>query len=264
MKTPYTMRIAFILVTIVGLIVAGVSIALAAESPNTLPMHRGHGFRAHMSEQGAGIPELIRRVRATLQRDHILETATSELGLSVPALQAARQNGTLRDLFAEHDVTRQSWRDTVHNTVAQLLEEAVADGTLTPDEANAVTVWQRERQGWRHDHGYHGVRDSTERQRLKAVLNPDALWEQVALTLDIAVDDLKAARANGTLHDLLAAHEITHQTWRASVQSARDRLIADAVATGTLTQDEADSLTETSQGSHRHKRHHGFRFPRRP
>ncbi len=266
MKARNSTRFVIILVAIAGLMLASVGAVFAVGNlvggnnhRLSMLIHRGHGVRAprHWPEQFT--PERIQQFKDILNRDALLEDTASALGIPAADLETARKEGTLRDLLTSHEVDNQALQNALQSTMDQLLADAVAAGTITQDEADVFATWQLDRWRFARQYSRHRHMDSDLRQRLPDVLDRDALLDTAAATLDIAVSDLRDAQANGTLQDLLAEHEVEYHTLKEAVQSIIDQILADAVAAGTITQDEADSIGTGRTGGFKHHGD-GFRF----
>ncbi len=141
----------------------------------------------------------------------------------------------------------QSAYETVRNS---LLDQAVADGTLTQEQADQIRAGERVRVPGLRMKGRAG--DAAEHVAL------------LASTLGISVDELEAAKSvarDAALADALANGEITqeqidrmeaHQALRDYIQSeyaaerpelTKAELIQQALAAGAITQEQADLLT---------------------
>jgi hypothetical protein len=82
------------------------------------------------------------------------------LGLSVEELQAAREDGTLRELIAGLDLDRTEMQERMQAAHEAAIDRAVADGVITREEADALQAAKGERgfgKGMRgHRGGMHG------------------------------------------------------------------------------------------------------------
>jgi hypothetical protein len=143
---------------------------------------RGHGFRGTRSFGKD----------STIDYDALLVGA---LGISVEELDSARQE-----------------------VQAAQLAQAVADGTLTQEQADLIVA----------------------RQALKEYLDPDALYAQA---LGISADQLQSYRDEGlTLTQILEKAGKTATEVRDAMQSAYQAAVAQAVSDGVITQAQADQI----------------------
>ncbi len=110
----------------------------------------------------------------------------------------------------------------------QALAEALADGRISQEQADLMTAGQA----------------------LREYVDRDAI---LAGALGITVDELTAAREDGSLRDLMAS--VDRDELHASMQEATEAAVAQAVADGVITQEQADLLAERSgpggRGDHR-------------
>lgn len=101
---------------------------------------------------------------------------------------------------------------------AVMLEQAVADGKLSQEEADLITA----------------------RKALNAAIDHD---EVMATALGITVEELQAAHADGTrLQDLISELGLEPAEVRAALQTAYQTAVDDAVAQGVVTQEQADQI----------------------
>jgi len=76
---------------------------------------------------------------------------TQALGVSAEELDAARENGTLRELFSGLDLDRATIGEQIKATMDEALNQAVADGAITQEQAD-----QLREQAADHDFGGKG------------------------------------------------------------------------------------------------------------
>jgi len=114
------------------------------------------------------------------------------------------------------------------------LEDAVASGHLTEEEA-ALKLAEA---------------------KLRNAIDERAL---VAEALGIGIDELEAAQEGGkSFRDLLDEMGIDRETFQANLEAAREKAIAQAVADGVITQEQADALAEMRLGGEK-RGGHGMR-----
>jgi len=98
------------------------------------------------------------------------------------------------------------------------IDQAIADGDLTAEEADLMQAG-------------HALREYIDRE---------AVMEQV---LGMTMDELKAAREEGVgIRELLETQGLDREAIQEAMQSAHDAAIAEAVADGVITQEQADAL----------------------
>ncbi len=139
------------------------------------------------------------------------EALAEALGISVEELQAARQEAA-----------------------AQRIEEAVAEGLITREDANTLLAMQA----------------------LKSTIDKEAILADI---LDMSVEELQAAREDGSLRDILS--NIAPADLQESMQAAVEAAIAQAVEDNVITQEQADLvLAQMEDGlglfGRGHGRHH--------
>lgn len=109
---------------------------------------------------------------------------------------------------------------------AARLEQAVADGKLTEEEAALITAGQ----------ALHNYREKD---------------ELLAKALGISVAELQAAKDEGVrIPELLAELGLAEADFQANLQAAQEEMLQQAVADGVLTQEQADLLLEQGFDGH--------------
>ena len=107
------------------------------------------------------------------------------------------------------------------------LADAVADGRITQEQADLMTA----------------------RQALRDYIDQDAI---LAGVLGISTDELEAAKADHTVRDLIVNSGLSPEEMRTAVQEAYEAAVAQAVADGVITQEQADLLPDApSRGNGR-------------
>lgn len=106
------------------------------------------------------------------------------------------------------------------------LEQAIAEGIITQEQADEM----------------QSRRELLGNADLMSYLNPEALLAKV---LGLTVEELQAALEGGkTTFDLIAESELDAATLRERLTEAYDEALAQAVADGVITQEQADALPE--------------------
>jgi hypothetical protein len=114
-------------------------------------------------------------------------------------------------------ITLQELQAARQKVAADRLAQAVEDGRITQEQADLMLATQA----------------------LKGALDQQAI---LAEALGISVDELQAARADGSLRDLLA--NITPADLRERMQAAVESALQQAVADNVITQEQADLLLD--------------------
>ncbi|MBE2224246.1 MAG: hypothetical protein IAF02_22090, partial [Anaerolineae bacterium] len=97
------------------------------------------------------------------------------------------------------------------------LAQAIADGDITQEQIDLMKAGQ-------------ALRDYLDQE--------DVLAELLGLT----VEEFEAAKEDGTIRDLVTASGLTQEEIMTAMQTARETAVAQAVADGVITQEQADQL----------------------
>ena len=172
--------------------------------------------------------------------------AADILGLTVEELQAAREDGTrLPELIEAAGLTEDEFKAAMEEAQPEILAQAVEDGVLTQEQADAIAAGERP----------EGPKD---------LLKPYA-EEATADILGLTVEELQAAREDGTrMPELIEAAGLTNEEFKAAMDAAKADILAQAVEDGVITQEQADSINERDfSGPRQNGPHdHGRRGPR--
>ena len=87
------------------------------------------------------------------------------------------------------------------------------------------------------------------------IIDRDVLKQAAADTLGISVEEMEAAKEDGTLQELAEAAGVTREDVRDAVIAARDGMIDDALANGEITAEQAEQLKEKPIRKGRHGGH---------
>lgn len=114
---------------------------------------------------------------------------------------------------------------------AEDLEQAVADGEITQEQADRIAERQEAR---------------AERQALtEQVFDQDVIDQVVAAEIGISVDELLAAKEDGVgIRELAEENGVDPQDVRDAVAAAKDGMIQDALDAGEISEEEAEMLQE--------------------
>lgn len=220
-----------LLVVVVALSVVGV-VVVAAQDSDSPPGAFGFGRRGH----GGGMLDV--------EYEAIHEAIANALGLSVSDFEAARAAGaTLYDLAAQQGVDIAVIREAMEIARADAIDKAVADGTITAEEAE----WLQSRgmgpgsnlgQGW----GQRGPGGPGQGFG-SGLVDSNVMHQAIADALGLSVEEFEAARDAGTtLYDLAAERGVDLAVVREAMLTVRTDAINAALAEGTITQEEADWL----------------------
>lgn len=154
-------------------------------------------------------------------RDQVI---ADTLGISVDELAAAQAEGTrLPDLAASLGVDMADVQTALQDAEVTAINQAVANGTLTQEEADDILARME----------LHTLIDS--------IFTREMEQEATANALGITVAELQAAQADGQrLPDLAAELGVDMADVRTAVETARADAFAQAVASGLITQEQAD------------------------
>ena len=112
--------------------------------------------------------------------------------------------------------------EAAHQAVRkQVLADAVAEGRITQEQADLMTA-------------ANSLRSYLDREEI------------LAQALGLSIEEVTAAREAGTLRELTG--EINREEMRTRMQVAADAVVAQAVADGVITQEQADLLEEANKG----------------
>ena len=170
------------------------------------------------------------------RNNEILNAAIAELlGISVEELEEAFANGeTIRTLVEESGLDMAEVQIALQAARAEMLQQAVADGSITQEQADRKLDHQSKQNGFgRAGKGRFGLKDKD-----------GAVWQTtLAEVLGISVEQLQEAFADGetirTLVDELGLDITDVQT---ALQAAHAEMLQQAVAEGKITQEQADRM----------------------
>jgi hypothetical protein len=75
--------------------------------------------------------------------------------------------------------------------------------------------------------------------------------DAVANALGVTVEEVQAAKEDGTFRELVEASGLTRDDLRTVVEEARQEMINQALADGVITQEQADQIQSRGPGGHR-------------
>lgn len=175
---------------------------------------------------------------------YVEEAVAEILGMTVEELQAAKDEGTrTMDLIESAGLTLEEFRTAFEAAAPGIVEQAVADGAITQEQANAILakgLWMFGRGG----PGKHGGGSGGFGLHGDGVLQP-YLESAVAEILGMTVEELQAAKDEGTRTvELIEAAGLTTDEFQAAMEEALPGLVEQALTDGVITQAQADYLLE--------------------
>lgn len=222
---------------IIGTLVATLVLALGAAGvayaqSATPTAEDAAGIGIESFHRGRGGPGGDRQVGFALRE--YMETATAEaFGLTVDELGALRDEGkSLVDVAIEQNMTVADFDAKIVSARQSAVDQAVADGVITQEQADELAAIEAERQANRP------VKDNSD--------NPLYSYMQTAIAeaFGVSVDELEALQDAGTsLKDLAIEQNLTVAEYKTRIETARLSAIDAALADGAITQAHADELT---------------------
>ncbi|GAB4580378.1 MAG: hypothetical protein Fur0022_31180 [Anaerolineales bacterium] len=176
---------------------------------------------------------------------YVEEAAAEILGMTVEELQTARDEGTRTvDLIEAAGLTTDEFQTAMEEALPGIVEKALADGVITQTQADYILE-----NGLRGAKGY-----------LRSALQ-EYIDAATADLLGVTVEELQAAREEGTVADLLAAAGLTREDLKTALEEATPGIIEQALAEGLITQEQADYLLENGLPFRHHGGGHGGHGP---
>jgi len=170
-----------------------------------------------------------------LDREATSEVIANALGITTEELEAAHEAGTkLPELAESLGVEMEVVEAAIEAARAEAIAQAVADGTITQEEADEIA----------------------ERAFLKNVIRDifdrDAMTAVAADVLGLTVEELEAAKEEGVRFPELAEEAgIEMSVLTDAMEQAKADALQDAVDSGLITQEQADEIA-SHEGNRRH------------
>jgi hypothetical protein len=208
--------------------------------PGIGPFGGGHGRFPFLS------PE-----QAEAHQEQMQQAMADALGMTVEELDAARAEGkTPWEIAEEQGVDLTDMRDTMRPPFEQMLDRAVAGGMLTQEQADTIRQHRADGPGPREGRG--GFPRFPGKDEDHPFLDPEqagAYHEQMqqamADALGLTVEELVAARDEGqTLWEMAEERGVDLAEVGDALKTAGQELLDQAVANGTLTQEQADNIRQ--------------------
>jgi uncharacterized membrane protein len=160
-----------------------------------------------------------------------MENALAEaFGLTSEELQAAQQDGkNLRDIAVEQGLTVAEFQEKINQARQSALEQAVADGVITQQQADKLSA----------------LKDTAKARRDQMGAMHETMQAAVAAEFGLTVDELQARQdAGDTLMDLAVEQGLTVAEFEAKMTAAHTKALSQAVADGVITQEQADWMQQ--------------------
>ena len=212
-----TIIVAFVLAAVVGLVVAGSAFAQDGNPPF-------EGKKGTRGDSGVLL-------------DYISEAMADALGITVEELEAARQNGGMRELIQAQGFSQEEMQTLMQEARTAASAAALADGVITQEQIDQMQSYGGKR-GGRDGAGQFEGRGP---QDGSSVLH-DYMSKAMADALGVTVEELQASHDVGTLRDLALAQGITVAEIPALMQGAHDAAVEAALADGVITQEQIDVM----------------------
>ena len=155
------------------------------------------------------------------------QTVADALGITVEELEAAKEAGTsMEELATQNGTTIDAVKTAIFDARVDAINQAVADGDLPQEKAD----WMVERM--------------ETRQLMSQIIDKDVVIEALAKTAGLTVEEWQTAREDGTLRAKVQESGVTRAELAKAKQTAIEGMIDQAVADGTITQEQADMMKE--------------------
>lgn len=178
-------------------------------------------------------------------RDILTQAVAAALGMTPAELEAAKAKGP--EAFEAMAINGRTLGNALRDARQRMLDSALESGTITQAQADRLDAWMERgpRQGFGR-RGHHArefgkrPRAPEVRRLAQRVFDEDLMLETVAAELDMTAAELEAAKTQGL--DAFEDLDIDEGTLKMSVRNAQRQLIDDALATGDITQAQANRL----------------------
>ncbi|MGB2911336.1 MAG: hypothetical protein WBB55_12210, partial [Anaerolineales bacterium] len=157
------------------------------------------------------------------------------LGMSVEELEGALAAGeTIRTLVEESGLDMTDFQTALQAARAEMLQQAVAEGSITQEQADRKLDRQSKQNGFgRGGQGRFGLKDK----------DGKAWQTTIAEVLGIPVEELEEHLAGGeTIRTLVEELGLDITDVQSALQAARAEMLQQAVANGSITQEQADRM----------------------
>ncbi len=184
---------------------------------------------------------------APLARSEFFQPVADLLGMSVEDLTAAMKDGQkLEDIVVEHGKTMADVATVIYDSAVEKLNQAVADGEMTQEQADTIEQRLIERRDACINDG--DCRLPPPKRTLRERVNPRGVFNQVmeiglniadALNMDPR-DMLQAFRDGEKLQDLAARQGVSMDDIAAAITTPMQERLAQSLADGKISQEQFD------------------------
>ena len=184
-------------------------------------------------------PPLERGLLAQIfDREAVQAVVADTLGISVEELQAAKEDGVgLQQLAEAQGVALEDIRAAVEAYKVEAVQDALDNELITADQAE-----------WLLNHDGRLNRRQIRRgamNLMRIIIDPEVMKETAADALGITVEQLEAARQDGTTMAQLAEEQgVEIETVQEAMRAAFEDMVEQAVQDGTITQIQADNILD--------------------
>ena len=222
----------------------------------------GFGDADPMAHRGGGRGE--NPLADYISRDEMQATIAETLGMTVEELEAAHEDGSrLPEIAEAQGVEMADITAALQAQFDQAVQDALADGAITEEQAERLQNRPAPFFGKGQGRGHGGVgRELAE--TMQEYIDKDAIQAATASALGITVEELEAAHSAGTrLPELAQEQGVDVADVQAAQQAVFEDAVAEAVADGAITQEQADELlsrpfsTQCGRGHGRGGQHGG-------
>jgi uncharacterized membrane protein len=184
------------------------------------PRYGDHGFGVMGHDRGKGFPGH--------DREEVKARLAEVLGMTVEEFDAAIADGeTLASLAEAKGMSLEELRQAMEELFDKALAEAVQEGRITQEQADQIQEGR------------------AVKRILSDVIDRDALHTALAEALDLTVEEFEAAISSGErLSTLAEAAGVTMEELGDIMRAFKEDALAQAVADGTITQEQADEMLE--------------------
>ncbi|MEM7117390.1 MAG: hypothetical protein AAF614_33470 [Chloroflexota bacterium] len=228
----------FVIVGVVALMaIAGATMVFAQEDGTTAesaPAFVQEDAPADGPRNGRrGNGELRELASQVFDKDEMKAAVADAFGLTVEELEAAKEDGTLRELAEAQGVDREAVKAAVQAYRETAVADAIAAGTITDEQGEQLLS---------HDGKCNGKKQGRG-GRLGRFVDREVVAAAIADTLGISVEDLQAAKEDGTsMEELAAENGVELEDIRAAIEVVKTEAVQQAVEDGTITQEQADRI----------------------
>ena len=170
-------------------------------------------------------------------RSEMQEAIAAELGISVEELESARSEGTpLWALVDELGADMAAVREAMESVRQAAIDQALAEGAISEEQAERL---RNGRGPWRQGPAgpFYGEGPGMN------LVDANVMHQAIADALGISVEELEAARAEGTSLMALAEEQgVEIEAVRAAMEAVREEAINQALAEGAISEEQAEWL----------------------